>query len=100
MATDKVNIEFMENSNKAKYQKIIHEPTRFLRATVRKLVPESVRPNISTITKYLCIGLAIRFSGFLLFLGASSLKHIYFGNLPISDFIKVLKSQRLEVADK
>lgn len=51
----------MENTNRAKYQKIVHKPALFLRATVRKLVPESVRPNISTIAKYLCIGLAIRF---------------------------------------
>lgn len=51
----------MKNSNKVKYQKIVQKPALFLRAVVRKLVPEAVRPNISTIAKYLCIGLAIRF---------------------------------------
>jgi len=56
-----VSIEFMKNSKKVKYKKIVQKPALFLRAVVRKMVPEAVRPNISTIAKYLCIGLAIRF---------------------------------------
>jgi hypothetical protein len=61
MATDKANIESVENANETTFQKIVQKSTRFLRATVQKLVPEAVRPNTSTIAKYLFIGLAIRF---------------------------------------